>query len=95
MYNRSPYVHEVISRIKAQSSQELKGIVSTQEVRRLCGLIRAMMKMNLMPADREKLETYTRLLRCFTVAEANHICTMHSFYMRERNQQHNELGVKP
>jgi len=91
MYQRSAYVEAVMSRLKPGgdelgASQELKGIVDTQEVRRLCGLIRELTAMRISAKDRKKLDGYARLCRCFTVAEAVSICAMYGVYTRREQK---------
>jgi len=94
--NRSPYIHAVMSRLSVRNDQ-LRGIVSPSEVKRLCGRIRELLAGNqITPDERTKIEGYTRLQRCFTSAEADSIASMHSVYatMARRKQIRDEHRKK-
>jgi len=78
--NRSPYVQEVMGWLSVRNDR-LRGIVSPAEVRRLCARIRELLAGNqITPAERARLEEYSRLQRCFTIAEADSIASIHSVY---------------
>jgi hypothetical protein len=75
---RSPDIDRIISRLKARHETELKGIVTPAEVRRLCCLIRELLNgWEINEDEREVLLRYAELQRCFTVAEANRIASIH------------------
>lgn len=76
--DRSRYVEKIISRLKSRHKTELRGIVTTHEVTRLCGLIRELLAGRAIDEnDRSRLTEYSQLCRCFTVAEANRIAAIH------------------
>jgi hypothetical protein len=79
-YERCPYVREVMGWLSVRNSQ-LRGIISPAETKRLCVRIRELLAgSQVTPAERDRLREYTQLLRCFTVAEAENIASIHSVY---------------
>jgi len=80
-YTRTPYVHEIISRLSKQSG--LKGIVNPAQVRVLCGHIRELLadRANVvLETDWLRLQEYTQVCRCFTVVEAERIYYLYAQY---------------
>jgi predicted RNA binding protein with dsRBD fold (UPF0201 family) len=77
-YTRHPYIEKIISHLKVGQETELKGIVTPKEVIKLCGLMREMLNgREISENEREVLQRYTELHRCFTVAEANRIAAIY------------------
>ena len=82
---RDPEVDKVISKLKHKHDTELRGIVTPKEVRRLCQIIRELLKGNQVSIEeRNRLVEYAELHRCFTVAEANSISATYSKYKHQR-----------
>ena len=74
---RDLYVEKVINRLKSRHETQLRGIVTTQEVKRLCATMRELLNgREIDENEREALTRYTELHRCFTVAEANRIAAI-------------------
>jgi len=64
--------------LRSRHETKLRGVVLPEEVRRLCGMIREIIDSRKLDAEERKaLARYTQLRRCFTVAEADRIASMH------------------
>ena len=61
-----------------------KGIVEPTKMRKLCDKIRELLSDNPSDRNREKLQGYTQLQRCFTKAEAESIHWLYYLNKREK-----------
>lgn len=82
-YARDRYVQDVMSSLEQTRKTELKGIVTTHEVGRLCDKLRVILDgREITEEQRARLTRLTILQRRFTVGEANLIGAIFMMHLR-------------